>query len=98
MDVARGGRILGSIDTGAGLDNIDYLPSMKMLYAAAAEAAVLTLARVDEHGIPTRVAVIPTVKGARGVVVDSEGNAYVIDPLRGRVLKVTLRSERTHQG
>jgi len=23
------------------------------------------------------------VKGARGVVVDSEGNAYVIDPLRG---------------
>ena len=98
MDVARGGRILGSIDTGAGLDNIDYLPSMKMLYAAAADAAVLTLARVDEHGIPSRVAVIPTVKGARGVVVDSEGNAYVIDPLRGRVLKVTLRSERTHQG
>ena len=83
MDVARVGRILGSVDTGAGLDNIDYLPSMKTLYAAAAEAAVLTLARVDEHGIPSRVAVIPTVKGARGVVVDSEGNAYVIDPLRG---------------
>jgi len=98
MDVTHDGQILGSIDTGAGLDNIDYLPSMKTLYAAAAEAAVLTLARVDEHGIPNRVAVIPTVKGARGVVVDSEGNAYVIDPLRGRVLKVTLRSEPTHQG
>jgi hypothetical protein len=59
---------------------------------------VLTVARVDEHGIPRRVAVIPTVNGARGVIVDSEGNAYVIDPLRGRVLKITFRSKPTHRG
>jgi hypothetical protein len=59
---------------------------------------VLTVARVDEHGIPSRVAVIPTVNGARGVVVDSEGNACVIDPLRGRILKVTFRSKPTHRG
>jgi DNA-binding beta-propeller fold protein YncE len=98
MDVAHDGQILGSIDTGAGLDNIDYMPSTKTLYAAAAEAAVLTVARVDEHGIPRRVAVIPTVNGARGVIVDSEGNAYVIDPLRGRVLKITFRSKPTHRG
>jgi hypothetical protein len=98
MDVAHDGRILGSIEAGAGLDNIDYLPSTHTLYAAAAEAAALTLARIDEHGIPSRVAVVHTVNGARGVVVDSEGSAYVIDPLRGRILKVTFRSKPTHQG
>jgi DNA-binding beta-propeller fold protein YncE len=97
MDVAHEGQVLGSIETGAGLDNIDYLPSKHMLYAAAADAAVLTLARVDEHGGCHPVAVEPTQKGARGVVVDSDGNAYVIDPLSGRILKLTLRSALADQ-
>jgi DNA-binding beta-propeller fold protein YncE len=45
LDVAHDGRVLGSLETGDGLDNIDYLESKAMLYAAAAEAAVLTVAR-----------------------------------------------------
>jgi hypothetical protein len=98
MDVAHEGQVLGSIDTGGGLDNIDYLPSKHLLYAAAADAALLTLARVDEHGKCRRLASQPTQKGARGVVVDSNGNAYVIDPLGGRILKLTLRSALADQG
>jgi DNA-binding beta-propeller fold protein YncE len=89
MDVAHDGQVLGSLETGSGLDNIDYLPSGHMLYAAAADAAVLTLARVDDHGGLHQIAVWPTVKAARGVVVDSKGRAFVMDPLAGRILKFT---------
>jgi DNA-binding beta-propeller fold protein YncE len=92
MDIAHDGHVLGSIETGSGLDNIDYLPSKHLLYAAAADAAQLTLARVDDHGVPHRIAVWPTQKGARGVVVDSDGNAFVMDPYGGRILKFTPQS------
>ena len=91
VDVAHGGGPVGSVDTGAGLDNIDYLPAQRLLYAAAAEAAVLTVIRVDEAGRFTPVRTVPTAKGARGVVVDSKGDAYVMDPIGGRILKVSLR-------
>ena len=63
MDVAHNGKVLGSMETGSGLDNIDYLPSRHMLFAAAADAATLTVARVDDHGRLHRVAVWPTEKG-----------------------------------
>src|SRR5213592_959949 len=35
LDAAHDGKILDSIQTGAGLDNIDYSPDVKVLYAAA---------------------------------------------------------------
>jgi DNA-binding beta-propeller fold protein YncE len=92
IDVAHNGEVLGSIDTGNGLDNIDYLPSGRMLWAAAAFDATLTVARVDEHGGFHKVAVWPTEKGARGVVVDSKGSAFVMDPYGGRILKFTPNS------
>jgi hypothetical protein len=92
MDVAHAGEVLGSIDTGSGLDNIDYLASSRMLYAAAADAAVLTLARVDDRGRLHKVAVWPTEKGARGVVVDSKASAFVMDPYGGRILKFSAPS------
>lgn len=89
IDVAHNGAVLGSIETGSGLDNIDYLPSRHMLFAAAADAARLTVARVDDHGRLKKVAVWPTEKGARGVVVDPKGSAFVMDPYGGRILKFT---------
>ena len=92
MDVAHDGKVLGSIETGSGLDNIDYLPGRRMLFAAAADSATLTLARADGHGGLHRVAVWPTEKGARGVVVDSKGSAFVMDPYGARILKLTPRA------
>lgn len=89
IDVAHHGEVLGSVATGTGLDNIDYVPSRNLLFAAAAESATLTLAHVDGHGQLRKVAVWPTEKGARGVVADSNGAAFVMDPYRGRILKLT---------
>jgi YVTN family beta-propeller protein len=91
MDIAHDRGIVGYGETGDGLDNIDYLPTKELLYAAASEAAVLTVDHVDKSGKFTRVRTVPTVRGARGVVVDSEGHAYVMDPFGGRILKVSLQ-------
>jgi DNA-binding beta-propeller fold protein YncE len=89
LDVAHGGQVVGSIATGDGLDNIDYAEKQQTLYAAAAKVATLTIARVDDHGSLSRLAVVPTATGARGVVADGTGTAYVADPVHGRILKIT---------
>ena len=88
LDPAHHGRTTGSIATGTGVDNIDYDNETGLLYAAAADAAQLTVARVGDDGKPALFAVIETVKGARSVIVGSAGSAYLIDPMGGRILKV----------
>ena len=88
LDPAHDGRVTGSIPTGAGLDNIDYAEDAGLLYAAAADAAQLTIARIDVDGKPASVSAVPTRKGARSVVAGANGCAYLIDPLGGSILKV----------
>jgi len=88
LDSTHGGRQVGSIAAGAGLDNIDYSEDRGLLYAAAAEAAKLTIARIDDQGKPVAVAVVPTVQAARSVVAGAQGRAYLIDPIGGSILKV----------
>ena len=88
LDPAHQGHVAGSITGGAGIDNIDYDDQSGLLYVAAAEAAQLTIARVDDKGTPTQVAVIPTTKGTRSVIAGGKGRAYLIDPYGGRMLKV----------
>jgi hypothetical protein len=88
LDPAHEGRVAGSISTGAGVDNIDYAEDTGLLYAAAADAAQLTIARIDDHGVPTSLARVQTRKGARSVVAGRSGCAYLIDPLGGSILKV----------
>ena len=87
LDGAHDGRQLGSLNTGKGLDNIDYSPDAGLLYAAAATDAKLTIARIDDQGKPTALATIPTTDGARSVVAGPKGSAYLIDPMGGRILK-----------
>ena len=89
LDTAHDGKVLDSIQTGAGLDNIDYLPEKKILYAAAGQAATLTIAEVGDDGKFHLKATVPTVKGARSVVAAGNETAYVIDPAEGKILKVS---------
>lgn len=88
LDAAHEGKVLGSILTGDGLDNIDYSQSQKTVYAAASVAGTLTVASVDDHGGMTAVALIPTAKGARSVTAGNRSTAYLIDPLGASILKV----------
>jgi DNA-binding beta-propeller fold protein YncE len=79
LDAAHDGAVLGHLDTGAGVDNIDYDPATKLLYVAAGKAARLTVARIDDQGLTTVVATAATSEGIRNAVVDAKGNVYVAD-------------------
>jgi len=82
------GRILSKLDTGEGVDNIDYLPGSRLLYVAAAGAATLTVAHLDQPGTLKQFAVSATAKGARNAVVTDDGVAYVADGPDGKILVV----------
>ncbi len=86
LDGARNGSQVAAIDTGAGVDNIDWVQSRRLLYVAAAKAAKFTIARIDANGYPTVVAAGATVLGARNGVADAKGNAYVTDAVHARLL------------
>jgi hypothetical protein len=86
---AKTGALLGKLDTGAGVDNIDYLDAKKLLFVAAAKAATLTVASVDDKGALSVSATAPTAQGARNVVADARGVAYVADGSNGQLLVLT---------
>jgi len=77
LDVAHGGTPLGTIDTGDGVDDIDYAPASHRVYAGAAKAARLTIAALDGKGALAPVATFATQDGARNGVVASDGKVYL---------------------
>lgn len=88
LDAGHGGKQLSNIEVGDGLDNIDYAESRHELYAAAARAAMLTIARLDPQGGLKPLAIVPTVAGARNAVATDEGTAYLTDSAEGKILVV----------
>jgi YVTN family beta-propeller protein len=88
LDAGHDGKRLSSLDTGGGVDNIDYLEARHELYAAAGATAKLTVARLDAAGGLTLLSSAETVAGARNAVVSDEGKAYVTDSHGGRILVV----------
>jgi hypothetical protein len=88
LDAGHDGKQLSKVDTGVGVDNIDYVPARHELFAAASRAAKLTVVRVDEKGMLSAVAVVPTAAGARNAVATEEGAAYLTDSPEGKVLVV----------
>jgi DNA-binding beta-propeller fold protein YncE len=76
MDVAHDGKLLGSVDTGDGVDDLDYDVAAHRLYVGAARAATLTIANVDAKGAIASYAVIATAQGARNGVA-AGGTIYL---------------------
>ena len=68
LDAGHDGKIIDSIATGAGLDNIDYSEDAKVLYAAASQGGDSHRRRRERHGKFRLKTTVPTVKGARGVI------------------------------
>jgi len=86
LDTAHDGTIRSTLPMGEGVDNIDYLPSKRQLYVAAGRSGTLTVAHVADDGKLTAIASGPTAEGARVVVADAKGGAYVADSRGGRIL------------
>jgi hypothetical protein len=83
LDAAHDGARLGTLDTGAGVDNIDVVGAT--VYAAAGKAARLTVATIDERGQFAIVATGDTAEGARNAVADERGNVFVADSQGARL-------------
>ena len=75
LNAAGDGAILGSIDTGNGVDDFDY--SGGMVYVGAARDAKLTIARADAAGHLSLVATVATAAGARNPAVAKNGDVYL---------------------
>jgi DNA-binding beta-propeller fold protein YncE len=89
LDAGHDGKVLGKLDTGAGVDNLDYVEARHELFAAAGKAGQLTIARLDASGALSSIAVVPTAQGARNAVADANGTAYLTDSAGGHILMVT---------
>jgi DNA-binding beta-propeller fold protein YncE len=83
LDAAHDGKILSSVDTGEGVDDIDYAPATHRVYVGAARAGQLTVATVDPQGKLTVAAVVPTHAGARNPAVTDKGVVYLAHSAAG---------------
>jgi len=92
LDGSHEGALLGTLDTGTGVDNIEYLD--KALIVAAGKASRMTVARVSDSGQLSVVATGVTAEGARNAVSDAAGNIYVVDPGGARLLSFAFSAPR----
>jgi DNA-binding beta-propeller fold protein YncE len=89
LDARHGGEILARLDTGGGVDNIDYVPKRRELYVAAASASKLTIVHLGDRHTLAPLAVVPTAPGARNAVATEDGVAYLTDSANGTLLVVS---------
>jgi len=88
LDAGHDGKPLGSVDTGDGIDAIDYVEARHELFAAAARAAKLTVATLDQSGALPEKSSVATSPGARNAVATEAGVAYVADTPGARIIVV----------
>jgi len=85
LDAKTGAR-KGRVDTGKGVDNIDFAKGR--VYVSAGQAEKLTIAEVAADGSLHEIASGPVGKGARVVVVAEDGTAYAADSASGALWTV----------
>lgn len=91
LAAGKDGRIASKVDTGEGVDNLDYVAARHELYAAAGRAGTLTIATLGSKGKLQRTATVATAQGARNAVAADDGTAYVADGREGKILAVRRR-------
>ncbi len=86
LAIDHDGKLVGTIDSGKGVDVIAYSPSLMHLYVPGAASATLAVIGVAQTGELTALASVPTAEGAHCVTADDRGGAWVCDPQEGRLL------------
>jgi DNA-binding beta-propeller fold protein YncE len=92
LDTGHNGEKLSSIDTGDGVDDLNYSSATHLLYVGAAKDARLVVARVDAAGKLSQVAVVPTHEGARNGVVTKDGTVYLAHSQLGKLAGLVVVS------
>jgi hypothetical protein len=86
MDLAHHGKILSELQSGSGVDIIDYDSNLHHLYLPGATSATMAILGVSKTGALSLIRTVPTVEGAHCVTTDHSGNSYVCDPNQGKIL------------
>ncbi len=88
LDTENHGALRGQVATGDGVDAIDYDAARGLLYAPSGKSGRLSVIRVGAQGDLKVLYTTNTAAGARSVIVDHLGTAYVADSAGGRLLLV----------
>ncbi|HEY2471411.1 MAG TPA: hypothetical protein VGI45_26715 [Terracidiphilus sp.] len=83
---------LSSINTGDGVDDLNYSPATHMLYVGAAMDARLTVAKADKSGKLSQVTAASTHEGARNGVVTKDGTVYLAHSQLGKLAGLVVVS------
>jgi DNA-binding beta-propeller fold protein YncE len=86
IDVAHEGKVVGIASAGKGVDIIAFSPKLSHLYVPGGQAANLTVVRVGDGGDLKVVGTLAAADDSHCVAADEDGNAYICDPGRGRLL------------
>lgn len=89
LDVVHDGKLLGTADTGNGVDIIAYDEKLGHLYVPGGDAATLTIIGVASSGKLSALGKVAVAADSHCVTVDDVGHAYVCDPGHGSLLVVT---------
>ncbi len=89
LDAGHDGAILGSVDTGDGVDDLDYVAATHTVYIGAGKDAKLTIAALDAKGALSPILVVPTKQGARNPAVATDGSIYLPNSGGGELIVVT---------
>jgi hypothetical protein len=89
LDVDHNGQQLASLAVGAGVDVIDYNPTLEHLYLPGASSATMAILGVSATGALSLLGTVATAQGAHCVVADNQHHAWVCDPKHGQLLQVT---------
>lgn len=82
----RNGLVVAQAKTGKGVDIIAWNPRLQHLYVPAARSGTLTVLALTAKGLLLHKAVLKAARGSHCVATDGNHQAYVCDPLHGRIL------------
>ncbi len=88
MDLAHGGEITSSVAYASGIDGIAFDAARGVLYAPSAGGATMAALAFDASGLHI-LREITTAKGVSCPAIDREGDVWLCDPARGRLLRAT---------
>lgn len=87
LDLPHGGKVVAHEPAGEDLSHLAYVESLHRLFAGSGKDAQLTEFAVTEDGKLVATRTSPTAHGAKVVVADSKGNAFIADP-KGRIIEI----------
>jgi DNA-binding beta-propeller fold protein YncE len=86
LDAAHDGKVLGTAKAGKGVDIIAFSAKVSHLYVPGGDAANLTVLEVSDAGGLKVLGTVAAADDAHCVAADADGNVYVCDPGKGRLL------------